>query len=981
MKKVKGIIIIAIITLSFIPILPPLEVHAQTSYQSYWSMDRPQKDIHFNSTDYNVEPPERVEGYGTDEYASVGLGVEIWKYEEQGYEGDRDGVALRTVVTANTRKGIRYVFQKNRLDEWYDPSELTDTGITGDDDGVWINIPFYVRFYGGPGAQNTSFTYTRVWVSSNGFLCFNEESTSPNPHYLPNFNKPNGVIAVYWTDLDPSGGKITYWNQSDEVFIVAWYNVLNKANGARETFEVVIENRHVGGYPASYAYARGQNVIKFLYKSVSDSAIVGVENQEGSIGTMVPMPLNGKSVQLYPDAPSPEIRELSIIASKQDINAEIAIKHHQPRGYNINWLTQQNDPLSMYDKAFMGVLTLLMTEAADTIDPLGGLSLSILLLTVELAAEAAKATWPAQYLEAKDAGYDQNTAYILASAAYKPLYREGHWPVDAWLATAIDWIFRDSDGLSHTITIQGKLVYYVDGLGNQTLYTDPVTITMTPDIGQTFETAKNVALGTHYGCLDTADRADIYSFDVPASDYVIEISMTPPGSANFDLYLYNPGGNCKESSNHGGNSTEEIKYLAKSGGDWYVNVTWSDWPGGHKLDGVYRLVINVYPAPRLTVLTKTLGGSSFNGVMIWVDSYWDYSPINGLAVLPRTHTIIAKASLQIGDYKYTFQHWENGETNNRRTLNVESNITIIAYYKKEYNPPPSGGCPYVYTWNGSGYMLDNNVLGLSEVSGGSDVEDYYRLEHSMIPYYAGSRFSVYSIMLSEFENEHSYLDQVKLLAVDHPPDVNVALTPEGQILTYTNPSPPVSAIDNYGQDWLPWLLEPDNNYYQGFPGEWLLIDFGNLDVSQTAKLVLRANLEWKKDYCIHVQTLNENGEWTDRTVLRTRYNWSTLIVDLSGYLPNPDGSLKIRLYLAGIHKIDYIGLDTSPQQNIQVYTAPPVLALHSEGGKITWKLLLNDQVYAELLPGQQIQIYFALPNTDKARTFIVYLEGHYQTTK
>jgi len=32
MKKVKGIIIIAIITLSFIPILPPLEVHAQTSY-------------------------------------------------------------------------------------------------------------------------------------------------------------------------------------------------------------------------------------------------------------------------------------------------------------------------------------------------------------------------------------------------------------------------------------------------------------------------------------------------------------------------------------------------------------------------------------------------------------------------------------------------------------------------------------------------------------------------------------------------------------------------------------------------------------------------------------------------------------------------------------------------------------------------------------------------------------------------------------
>jgi len=124
---------------------------------------------------------------------------------------------------------------------------------------------------------------------------------------------------------------------------------------------------------------------------------------------------------------------------------------------------------------------------------------------------------------------------------------------------------------------------------------------------------------------------------------------------------------------------------------------------------------NVEPPERVEGYGTDEYASVGLGVEIWVDSYWDYSPINGLAVLPRTHTIIAKASLQIGDYKYTFQHWENGETNNRRTLDVESNITIIAYYKKEYNPPSSGGCPYVYTWNGSGYMLDNNVLGLSEV--------------------------------------------------------------------------------------------------------------------------------------------------------------------------------------------------------------------------------------------------------------------------
>jgi hypothetical protein len=296
--------------------------------------------------------------------------------------------------------------------------------------------------------------------------------------------------------------------------------------------------------------------------------------------------------------------------------------------------------------------------------------------------------------------------------------------------------------------------------------------------------------------------------------------------------------------------------------------------------------------------------------------------------------------------------------------------------------PGGGGCPYVYTWDGSAFVLDNNVLGLSEVSGGVDVEDYYRLEQPMKPVYVGSYFSSYKVMLGEFENEHSYIDKVRLIAVDHDPGIKVALTPEGHILTYSNPNPPSSVVDNYGYDWLPWLLEPDNNYYRGVSGDWLLIDFGNLDVSQAAKLVLRANLEWKKDTCIHVQVLNETGQWTDVTILRTRYRWSTIIVDLSSYLPNPGNSLKIRLYFTGIHKIDYVSLDTTPQQNIQVYTVPSVLAVHLKYGIITHNLLLNDQNYAELLPNEQIQIYFTLPNqpNNKQRTYIIYLEGHYQTT-
>ena len=58
--------------------------------------------------------------------------------------------------------------------------------------------------------------------------------------------------------------------------------------------------------------------------------------------------------------------------------------------------------------------------------------------------------------------------------------------------------------------------------------------------------------------------------------------------------------------------------------------------------------------------------------------------------------------------------------------------------------PPGEGSPYVSTWNGSAYVLDNNILGISEVSNGSDVEDFYRLEQTLAATYMGQLFMVFA---------------------------------------------------------------------------------------------------------------------------------------------------------------------------------------------------------------------------------------------
>ncbi|RLI40422.1 hypothetical protein DRO59_09320 [Candidatus Bathyarchaeota archaeon] len=165
--------------------------------------------------------------------------------------------------------------------------------------------------------------------------------------------------------------------------------------------------------------------------------------------------------------------------------------------------------------------------------------------------------------------------------------------------------------------------------------------------------------------------------------------------------------------------------------------------------------------------------------------------------------------------------------------------------------PSSGGgaCPFVYVWNSTAYVVDNNILPESEISDG-DVEDYYRLEQALTP-----EQGKYQLVIGEFENEHSYFDVVKLLAVDHDEDIEVAVTSEGEILTYKDPSPPASAIDDQGDNVLKSIKEIDGQYYQGHNGSFIELDFGDLNVKKEAKLVLRTDQPpVKEPWSIHVQS-------------------------------------------------------------------------------------------------------------------------------
>jgi hypothetical protein len=300
-------------------------------------------------------------------------------------------------------------------------------------------------------------------------------------------------------------------------------------------------------------------------------------------------------------------------------------------------------------------------------------------------------------------------------------------------------------------------------------------------------------------------------------------------------------------------------------------------------------------------------------------------------------------------------------------------------------------CPFVYVWNGQQFIIDNNILPTSLKSNGTDVEDYYKLEQILVPKYKGALFSLYPLQICEFENEHSYIDQAKLLAVDHSPECKIAVTPNGEIVTYHQPSPPLSCIDNYGNDRLSEIINVDGNvsdpttYFYGNKDDYLILHFERVN-AEYAKLILRSDMKCEDTSayppcCINVQVLKD-GEWQTVAVIAPREYWATEAVDLSAYI-NVGQDLVVRLYWTMPHRLDYVGLDTSPPDQIKITEASLIKATHSNQEDVTAKLLFNDQKYAELTPGEQINLTFVLPNKspNKTRTFIFYTEGHYYTIK
>ncbi|MGB8590335.1 MAG: FG-GAP-like repeat-containing protein [Candidatus Acidiferrales bacterium] len=239
-------------------------------------------------------------------------------------------------------------------------------------------------------------------------------------------------------------------------------------------------------------------------------------------------------------------------------------------------------------------------------------------------------------------------------------------------------------------------------------------------------------------------------------------------------------------------------------------------------------------------------------------------------------------------------------------------------------------CPIVFVWNGSRYefladMIGPGIVGHWIAPGQRDVPDpdeYFKVSGSQV----AMRDGQISFRMIEPMEELDYLDQVRLLAVDHPSDVEVYPNeyfasnppfPKFKVIASRNAHALAGAWDDRGHNVLPLLLQRDRKYvmdfagapYQGFAATHsLTLDLGEWDASRPLRLLMDGFTDyftansmyaaWQagiRPMAPYVEAQDSSGKWV-RVMDDMGFPAGlarTMVADLTGKVPA--GTRRIRI--------------------------------------------------------------------------------------
>lgn len=280
---------------------------------------------------------------------------------------------------------------------------------------------------------------------------------------------------------------------------------------------------------------------------------------------------------------------------------------------------------------------------------------------------------------------------------------------------------------------------------------------------------------------------DWYQFSVVQHQRVA-VQLRYPSATHFEVTLYDPQGNPRTIP------SDSLNHRTHCGGNWSIKINKAYGFGQYDFD------IRVYgPVYTLQVITRRTWGSQIVGIGVTIDGQGYESPVI-IEVNDGTHIVTVDRVYYRPYSKYTFQYWEDESTNPTRTINVNDDTTITAYYNQE----SYGGCPTLYTWNGSEYVEE----GLLNIHSPEGIDTFVFRILSNTPTATNGKYLFKLIEGTENES-HSFIDMVKLFAMDTEFKWYVCSPIAANHSEYGDVLPELQASDDIRTDILPeqeiWL--------------------------------------------------------------------------------------------------------------------------------------------------------------------------------
>src|SRR6266513_3945021 len=286
-----------------------------------------------------------------------------------------------------------------------------------------------------------------------------------------------------------------------------------------------------------------------------------------------------------------------------------------------------------------------------------------------------------------------------------------------------------------------------------------------------------------------------------------------------------------------------------------------------------------------------------------------------------------------------------------------------------------GSCPFLYVWDGGAFTFATDAmwnsalgmpLGIMTREGGimsaspHASQEYLRLPSGLLR----PRNGRYELRLTEELWETAYLDEARLLAVDHPESVQVYVNerfvPAGSASLWfyqvARPRLPAAATDERGNDLLPALRAQDHVYaatlrparYQGLTElHDLVLDFGNLAAMDSVFLFLTGwiyptdasiNFALAQSHALQVvplqvQVRDPAGQW--RTVIPDlgfpAGKSKTVIADLTGKFLSADSRVRIRTNMEVYWDRPFVAATASASPLTVTALRPVAADLHYHG--------------------------------------------------